>query len=58
MDADHFDVVTRLFSNASSRRGALRGLVAGGLTALVGERLALHDIAAKNKRRKKRKKKL
>ena len=57
MDAKNFDAFTRFVTERPSRRGVLHALAGGGVAAMVGRRLGLTDIDAKNKGGKKRKKK-
>ena len=56
MDHTHFDAITRSFGTAS-RRNLGRGLVGGGLGALLGSAFGALDVDAKKKRHKKKRKK-
>ena len=55
MDTTTFDTLTRTMSSSTTRRSALRGLVAGAAAAAVGTGLLLGAEETSGKRRKGRK---
>src|SRR5215213_10642093 len=57
MNSNRFDAITRFLTERPSRRGLMRALTGGGLTALVGWPPGVTDVAAKSKGGKKGKKK-
>ena len=56
METQTFDGIARTLSSTSTRRSAVRGLVAGALAAVAGGALLHADDAAAKRRRRKNKK--
>ena len=57
MNPNRFDTITRFLNERPTRRGLMRALTGGGLTALLGRPLGIDDAAAKSKGGKKGKRK-